>query len=77
MSPGSSPSSTTIWFTDAFPNFTGTRSATLSPGRARNTVVVDSEGRTQGAIVADAETSDGPLSGPDTAALDAVQGGHP
>ena len=38
------------------------------------TVVVDSEGRTQGAIVAAAETSDGPLAGPDAAALGAVQG---
>src|SRR5262245_44936923 len=43
MSPGSRPSSTTIWFTDAFPNFTGTRSATESPGFARKTVVVESD----------------------------------
>ena len=39
------------------------------------TVVVDSEGRTQGAIVAEAEKSDGPLAGPDAAALGAVQSG--
>src|SRR5262245_60075891 len=42
-SPGSRPSRTTIWFTDAFPNFTGTRSATELPGFARNTVVVESD----------------------------------
>src|SRR5262245_42212733 len=41
MSPGSRPSRTTIWFTDALPNFTGTRSATESPARARNTVVLE------------------------------------
>ena len=35
MSPGSRPSRTTIWFTDALPNFTGTRSATLLARRAR------------------------------------------
>jgi len=36
------------------------------------TVVVDSEGRTQGAIVAAPERVDGPIAGPDAAALDAV-----
>jgi osmoprotectant transport system ATP-binding protein len=41
----------------------------------QGTVVVDSEGRTQGALVAETETSDGPLAGPDAAALDAVHGG--
>ena len=40
-------------------------------------MVVDSEGRTQGALVAETEHVDGPLAGPDAAALGAVQGGQP
>ena len=60
MSPGSRPSSTTIWFTDAFPNLTGTRSATRSPGFARNTVVDEllGTGKLEGAVVRNVVTGE-------------------